>query len=142
MTHVKQKDGAGTCGAVAYAAILGLTELQGIRECKTIMRGRGAGTRNYDLRQAFKNRGIATHGIVVDHEKLKQLFWLPLLSAHFPLYVSTSERKHGTSHAVAIMSGHVFDGHYDHPVPLDVYPNVFVESIIVIEKELDTYGKN
>lgn len=113
MIHVKQKEGLGSCGAVAFAAILHLTELQGIRECRTKMRGKGSGTHDVDLQRAFTARGIQTHRINIERARIGSLFWLTALSTHFPLYVSTSERKNGSKHAIAIANDLVYDGHND-----------------------------
>jgi hypothetical protein len=139
MIHVKQKQGAGTCGAVAYAAILHLTELQAIRECHTKMRGKGSGTHDVDLCNAFEARGVSTHRIEIGHVQMSALFWIPLLSTHFPLYVSTSERRNGSQHAIAIANAMVYDGHNDSEVPLELYLDKYVESVIVVDKELETY---
>lgn len=141
MIHVKQKQGAGTCGAVAYASILHLTELQGVRECHTKMRGKGSGTHDVDLQRAFMARGIQTHQIWFETARMGSLFWLSPLSTHFPLYVSICERKNGTSHAIAIASGAIYDGHNDGPVPIDLYSDQWVTGVILVDKELDTFGK-
>lgn len=145
MSHVKQKNGLGTCGAVAYASILGLSELQGIRECKTVMRrkrGERSGTSTYDVQEAFSQRGITTHAVDTGRVKMEHAFWLTPLSAHFPLYVCTSERKGGTQHAVAIMNGQVFDGHFEAPIPVELYFKVWIEHVLIVDMELPTFGKN
>lgn len=139
MIHVKQKQGLGTCGAVAYAAILHLTELQGIRECRTKMRGKGSGTHDVDLQRAFKTRGIQTYRIDIERARIKDLFWLAPLSTHFPLYVSTGERKNGSTHAIAIANEMVYDGHNDSAVPLELYLDKYVDYLIIVDMELETY---
>lgn len=140
MTHVKQKQGAGTCGAVAYAAILGISELQAIRECKTKMRGRGAGTWHSNVLEAFEKRGIKAFYIdMKERPRISEAFWLEPLSAHFPLYVSVSERKNESTHAIAIANGMIYDGHNDGPAPIELYETRRIEYMIIVDKELPTY---
>jgi hypothetical protein len=139
MIHLKQKANAGTCAAVAYASILHLTELQGIRECKTIMRGPGRGTYGHDVIAAFKARGIETYVLDEIDDKPSDMFWLVPLSRHFPLYVSTTEGRNKEHHAIVIADGMVYDGHYDYPVPLDSYKPVKLKSILLVDQELPTY---
>jgi hypothetical protein len=64
-----------------------------------------------------------------------------MLSTHFPLYVAVMDTKRAkTSHAIAVANGLVYDGHNDSEVPLELYLDKWVDHIIVVDKELESYG--
>lgn len=134
MKHVKQKNGLGSCGCVAYASILGLTELDAIREVWGEFRP-DQGTCTWEVEQALLKRNIRTHKLSFN-SKIKEAWWLKALSHHFPLYVALP------SHAVAIAKGMVYDGHNQGPVPLEEYSERKLEHLLVVDMELEGFSGN
>jgi len=150
MRHVYQSF-RPTCGASAYAMIVGISELEGVRECNTKLRGRDSGTHTHNVVAAFEKRGIKTTLInLPDHPHYDELFWLEPLSHHFPLYVTINRQQFGQRvdrhHAVAIAGGAIFDPNERKPVPISAYgymveKHATINSVLVVERELPGYGK-
>ena len=111
MVHIKQQYSV-SCGAAAYASIVGCSETQAIRECKT---GRG-GTSVVNIKLALDKRGIKHYGIRCDYEYNYLRPFLRFLSNEYKIFINGEFRSNSgrgrdrvRRHAFAIWKEEIYD---------------------------------
>ena len=126
MGHIRQH--GPTCGAVAYASIVGCSEEQAVLECQTKLKGKNQGTETDNVVAALKKRNIPFLRVWIDNDFSCMETHLKLLSFQYKTYVVgkfVSQGKRGRPskgwHAFAIHNGDIYDSAESESFPIEAY---------------------
>jgi len=142
MGHKKQH--GPTCGATAYAMIVGCSEEKAVLECQTKLKGKNQGTNTDNIVKAFQKRNIPFLHTYIDNDFRCLETHLKLLSFQYKIYVVgnfTNQGKKGrpskACHAFAVFNGNIYDSAESESFPIETYEykwnrQLWIREIIIV----------